>query len=261
MDPLLLVILALFVALILTIGLLLVYTGIFRGVDVNTGRPPIANVRVAYKFAQGPYSECGPMFSEVASLAPDLRCIGVYFDDPQKVESHNQRYIVGSILSEGTNEVEKEVETLFVEKGFKLTDFPAVDHAVISSFPFIWTLSSYIATAKVWPRLGEYIEERKLCAHPAIEVYSEDEIQYMLPLSKQEDFYVEEARKAKEEIAKSLQESDGTDNESALPEDSTMISEGSDASDASSGSESSFEELSLKEGEMEEEPNAAANET
>lgn len=80
----------------------------------------------------------------------------------------------------------------------------------------------------------------------------------MLPLSKQEDFYVEEAKKAKEEIAKSLQESDGKENESALPDDSTMTS--SEGSDASSGSESSFEELSLKEGEMEEEPNASANE-
>ncbi|XP_030839284.1 testis-expressed protein 264 [Strongylocentrotus purpuratus] len=258
MDPLLLGIIALVIALILTIALLVVHTGIFRQVDVNTGRPPIANVRVAYKFARGPYSECGPMFSEVASLAPDLRCIGVYFDDPQKVESYNQRYIVGTILSEGTSEVDKEVEARLVEHEFKLTNFPAVDHAVICSFPFIWTLSSYIATAKVWPQLGEYIEERKLCAHPAIEVYTGDEIQYMLPLSKQEDFYVEEAKKAKEEIAKSLQESDGKENESALPDDSTMTS--SDGSDASSGSESSFEELSLKEGEMEEEPNASANE-
>lgn len=80
------------------------------------------------------------------------------FPNFPQVDPYNQRYIVGTILSEGTSEVDKEVEARLVEHEFKLTNFPAVDHAVICSFPFIWTLSSYIATAKVWPQLGEYIE-------------------------------------------------------------------------------------------------------
>ena len=72
----------------------------------------------------------------------------------------------------------------------------------------------------------------------------------MLPLSKQEEFYVEDAKKAKLEKSASLDETregdiDGND---ATNQDTTMSS---CSSDVSSGSDSSFEELSLKEGECE----------
>lgn len=257
MDSLVLGIIALVVALILTLCLLLVYTGIFQEIDVNTGKPPIGSVRVAYKFGTGPYGDCGYLFTDVVSIVPDLRTIGVYYDDPKKVEPNNQRYIVGAILSEGTSETDKEKEARLLEKDFKLASFPAVDHAVIASFPYIWMLSTHIATFRVWPRLGEYIQERSLCAHPAIEICSGDEIQYMLPLCKQEDFYVEEAIKAKQEEKSSsadLLEGNVTEGNEPVLDDTTVSSEASRSSNGgnSSGSESSFEELSLQEGESEE---------
>ena len=87
MDPLVLGIVGLFIALTVTVGLLVVYTGVFDGVDVNTGKPPMANVRLAYKFAKGPYAECGYLFTEALSLAPNHRTIGVYYDDPKQVRS------------------------------------------------------------------------------------------------------------------------------------------------------------------------------
>ncbi|XP_071486196.1 testis-expressed protein 264-like [Diadema antillarum] len=250
MDPLVLGIIGLLVALILTVALLVVYTGLFEKVEVKSGKPHIGNVRVAYKYAKGPYSECGAVFTEIVCLAPNVRTIGIYYDDPRKVASAELRYIVGAILAEGDSEVDKESEVKLLAKNYKVASFPAVDHAVTTSFPYIWALSIYIATSKVWPKLGEYIEERKLCAHPAIEIYSGDEIQYMLPLSKQEDFYVEEAKKAKDETsspADQTHEGDITVNEESMSQDTTVSSSGSEGS---SGSESSFEELSMQ-GELE----------
>ena len=85
MDPLLLGIIGLAVALLLTLAILVFYTGLFDGVEVKTGRPPVASIRVAYKFATGPYKDCSYLFTEVISIVPKLRSIGVYYDDPKKV--------------------------------------------------------------------------------------------------------------------------------------------------------------------------------
>lgn len=71
--------------LLITVFLLLVYSGLFRTVEVGAGRPPIADVVVAYKFLRGPYKESGPQFTELAKLAPDNKCLGIFYDDPSTV--------------------------------------------------------------------------------------------------------------------------------------------------------------------------------
>ena len=63
----------------------LVYSGLFQRVDVGAGRPPIGKVVIAYKFARGPYKDVGPLFSKVSKIAPNNKCLGIYYDDPQKV--------------------------------------------------------------------------------------------------------------------------------------------------------------------------------
>lgn len=73
--------------LIATLVALLVYSGVFETVDVRAGKPPIGAVVVAYKFARGPYKEVGPLFFEVAKIAPDNKALGIFYDDPQKVSS------------------------------------------------------------------------------------------------------------------------------------------------------------------------------
>uniref|UniRef100_A0A3Q3PYY2 Testis expressed 264, ER-phagy receptor n=1 Tax=Monopterus albus TaxID=43700 RepID=A0A3Q3PYY2_MONAL len=44
-------------------------------------------------------------------------------------------------------------------------------------------------------------KERKLCAHPFLEIYREGQIQFMAPLARQGDFYVPEVRQAERRLS------------------------------------------------------------
>lgn len=52
-------------------------------------RPDIGEIQIAYKFAQGPYKDSGMLFTEVHTLLPLYRTIGVYYDDPNTVSFHS----------------------------------------------------------------------------------------------------------------------------------------------------------------------------
>lgn len=83
-----LIILGLLALLIVTLLVLLVYSGLFASVDVKTGPPPMNKVVIAYKDGKGPYSNTGSFFSEAVSIAPDKKSIGIYYDNPEVV-SHS----------------------------------------------------------------------------------------------------------------------------------------------------------------------------
>uniref|UniRef100_A0A3Q2FBX4 Testis expressed 264, ER-phagy receptor a n=1 Tax=Cyprinodon variegatus TaxID=28743 RepID=A0A3Q2FBX4_CYPVA len=74
----------LLLCLLLTVGGLLVYSGLLSDVVVKTGAPPIRNVTVAYKFRVGAYKDCGAFFTECSSICPKLNSIGIYYDDLKK---------------------------------------------------------------------------------------------------------------------------------------------------------------------------------
>jgi len=78
-------IVAVLVLLLLTVLGVAVYSGLLHNIQVDVGKPPISNVTIAYKFDRGPYSNCGYLFTESYSLAPNLRSIGIYYDDPYEV--------------------------------------------------------------------------------------------------------------------------------------------------------------------------------
>uniref|UniRef100_A0A8C4R3J3 Testis expressed 264, ER-phagy receptor a n=1 Tax=Eptatretus burgeri TaxID=7764 RepID=A0A8C4R3J3_EPTBU len=107
------------------------------------------------------------------------------------VPSEQTRYAVGSILSEGEPPAQDLVK-IYEKSGFKIFSFPGVTHAVTTTFPFRTFLSIYLAIWRVFPAIKTYTEERKLCAHPCIEVYTADTIHYFLPLARQSHFYVPE---------------------------------------------------------------------
>ncbi|XP_064605365.1 testis-expressed protein 264 homolog isoform X2 [Liolophura sinensis] len=194
MEPVHLVyvgILLLMVCLALTVLLLVVYSGLFHSIVIGAGKPPIEDVLVAYKFARGPYKDCGQLFTETLALAPDHRTIGIYYDDPKEV---SPRYIVGSILAEGKSDADEALKSKLIKEGYSFRNFPSVTNAVKSSFPHKCTLSIFIAVARVYPKLCAYITDNKLCAHPFIEIYDGETIQFMAPLSRQEEFYVPETK-------------------------------------------------------------------
>lgn len=76
------------VLILTTVIVYVIYSGLFHSIEIRTGKPPIGALRVAYKFAVGPYKNCGPLFTEVTAAAPGLKCFGVYYDDPSKVKNN-----------------------------------------------------------------------------------------------------------------------------------------------------------------------------
>jgi len=78
-------IVATLVLILLTLLGAAVYSGLLHHIQIGVSKPPISNVTVAYKFDRGPYNNSGYLFCEALSLAPKLRCIGVYYDDPYEV--------------------------------------------------------------------------------------------------------------------------------------------------------------------------------
>ncbi|KAK2915148.1 hypothetical protein Q8A73_005742 [Channa argus] len=102
------------------------------------------------------------------------------------------RFAVGSILSEGENKPDAELLKRYETSGFNVFSFPEITHVVTTSFPNKTFISILLRLRKVYPQLHHYIKERRLCAHPFLEIYREGEIQFMAPLARQGDFYVPE---------------------------------------------------------------------
>lgn len=202
---LLLAVFAIFVLLAVTALALAVYSGLLHDIKVGTGKPPVGKFTVAYKFARGPYKDCGSLFTEACSLAPTLRCFGVYYDDPHEVPAEKLRYAVGSILSTGDDLPDPDLVRTFEKYSFKMFVFPAAVNAVSTSFPHTTTFSITIAVSRVYSAMFHYIQEKHLKVGPFLEIYHDSVIDYMAPLDHLRDFYVPEALAAEEQ---SLQPAD-----------------------------------------------------
>ncbi|XP_037108019.1 testis-expressed protein 264 isoform X1 [Syngnathus acus] len=198
---------SLFVILLLLAGYFL-YSGLLSDIIIFTGSPPIKRVTFVYKFMEGSYKKCAKQFQEANSIGPKLSCIGIFYDDPQKVPGPQCRCAIGSIVSEGENKADKELLKRYETCGFKVFSFPEVTHVVTTSFPHRTIFSILLGVKRVYPRLESYIKDRKLCAHPFLEIYSEDLIHFMAPLARQGDFYVPEARLAERRLSSEQEESD-----------------------------------------------------
>ncbi|KAM6169368.1 testis-expressed protein 264 [Rhynchocyon petersi] len=185
---------ALTLLLLLTLLAFIGYSGLLAEVTVSAGSPPIGNITMAYKFHKGSYGKTGHLFNESCSVSPKLRSVAVYYDNPRMVPPEKCRCAVGSILSEGEESPSPELIHLYQKFGFKVFSFPAPSHVVTATFPYTTPLSIWLATRRVHPALDAYIKERKLCAHPWLEIYQQDQIHFMCPLARQGDFYVPEVK-------------------------------------------------------------------
>nr|CAB3266910.1 testis-expressed sequence 264 protein-like [Phallusia mammillata] len=222
-------VLILFLCLIATIAFLLSYLGLTGSVEVSVGKPVVKNLWIAYKPHKGPYNKCGHHFTEAVSILPGKTCIGVFYDDIDKTKSDDLRYVVGVILAEGKANPPLDLVTLMKNNQFQVIEFPEIDFAVKSQFPNHLDLCAWIGSWKVYPGIKHYIQSRKLSAYPLMEIYKENVIHYMAPLSKQNDFFVSEFK-----FSKSPSSTDG---------DSTQ----NDTTDEDTLSTSSFEELNAPE--------------
>jgi len=84
----------LLLAFFISIAYLFVYSGLFSPIEIRTQKPQFGSLHVAYKFARGAYKNAGHLFTEAHSLIPELKTIGVYYDDPQQVLKNIKRKCV-----------------------------------------------------------------------------------------------------------------------------------------------------------------------
>ncbi|XP_071485902.1 testis-expressed protein 264-like [Diadema antillarum] len=177
---------------------LLAYSGLFVHIKVMMYRKPVGRLRVAYLYATGPYKDCGPLFGRVSRHAPHHRTLGIYYDDTETTAASKLRYLVAAVLSED-DALESDdglVEERLVKDGFRITEFPAIQRAVGTEFPFPWFISIFIAIFRVYPKLHRVIKKEGLHVGPCLELYESAKIRFILPLTDHDAFFVPEFHRA-----------------------------------------------------------------
>lgn len=178
----------LFVMVVAYVVYLLWRAGLFYKLVVKTGKPPIGNVDIAYKFVRGPYSKCIPILREIKAIYPTLKCLRISYDDPEMVLEVNLRYAIGVILPEDGRKKKKKIEKL----GFKRFALPGINAAVTTKFPFRYTSFDWLTVRRLDGRISKYLKENKLRLGPVLEISDGEMIFFMGPLEKHEEFYVPE---------------------------------------------------------------------
>ena len=246
--------LGLLFCLLLTIFLYFAFSGLFTPITVSTLEPDTGPITLAYKTLVGPYKEAGELYTESYCLLPHRRQLGIYYDDPEGTPPAELRCAVGPVLAQGGEAPVKEEMEKMRENGFRIVHLPDPSYVVTATFPFATTFSIYLAIYRVYPKLRDYIAERRLCAYPALELYSDSSIVFMLPLSRQDEFFVAEFQEDEVSIAttdrgESILEKTTDCNE--RERESTAFSTGSDESHQDSGEMEELEEILEKGEEME----------
>jgi len=102
----------------------------------------------------------------------------MFFDNPQKTESKNLRFIAGHILSD------KDADKLdVVSKQYLVKIFPR-QKCLVGIFPYRSPLSILFGLMKVYPELELLREEKGYANHPIMEIYDKQEKQtvYLQPI-------------------------------------------------------------------------------
>ncbi|XP_055937290.1 testis-expressed protein 264 homolog [Argiope bruennichi] len=166
----------------------LFYHGVFHKVEVKVTKPPFTkDVFVVYKFTQN-YAASRYLLTEAQNLAPQLDSFSIYHED-----FYTRKQVGSSVGVMISDKMEENLYKKLIHAGFKVAVFPNIDYAVVSSFPLKNQYSLAVAVYRIYPRLKQYIKANRLCAHPIMELYTKDTVYFIAPLSKQFDFYAEEA--------------------------------------------------------------------
>jgi hypothetical protein len=134
----------------------------------------------------GSYSKVGPVMEKVDAWLRSINInstkgIGLYYDDPSKVEASKLRSDVGDILEDIDNNDLNKISEKYDIKNIQKTK------AVVTEFPIRSMLSYMIAPTKVYPVLNKYWQEKgyeKTENGYIIEIYDVQNktIQFIMPI-------------------------------------------------------------------------------
>ena len=162
------------IVIVLAIGVLagvLSYYGLFSSIQV--AERDVGPYLLVYTKHIGDYNEVAPVMDKVYSDLKDhydietTKGFGLYYDNPQEVTKEKLRSIVGCIV-----EGKSMTDLRDVREKYGVIEYP-LSKSVVADFPHKGYLSIVIGVMKVYPKLNEYIQERKYDQNPIMELYDQ----------------------------------------------------------------------------------------
>ncbi|CAF4217471.1 unnamed protein product [Rotaria magnacalcarata] len=182
-------VIAVIVLISLVVLWLLKTLGVFKTISIQITQPPFKQLTIVYKFQRGSYSKAGDIFNDIAKYSSSLDKLGIYYDHPKVVPVEKRRFAVGAIVDEIKD---RELVEQMDKNNYKIFKLPEFDRSVYTTFSFKNILSIFIAVMKVPYRLGDYIQAKKIEAHPFLEIYKRPLIHFVVPLSDLDAYNVPE---------------------------------------------------------------------
>ncbi len=175
--------------LIIFLATYLIYHGIFVSVKITEdNRGPY--VLVCEKYV-GDYKNTGEIMDRIyeslrskEKISP-RRGFGLYFDNPETVEKEKLRSIVGCVLD--SEDLDRKEE---LAQKYRVEEIPS-SWCVTTAFPYRTPLSIIIGVFKVYPKLGDYLDEKKYADVPIMEIYDayNTRIDYIVPVNIEKKFF------------------------------------------------------------------------
>jgi DNA gyrase inhibitor GyrI len=176
------------VVTVIGIGLILDGYGLFA--DIQISRQQMGPYVLVYEARTGDYKAAGSVMGKVRMEMTEkfnLECprtFGLYYDNPETVETVKLRSIAGCIIERDGSGKSPGVSEL-KEKGvsFGVAELAQTD-SIATDFPFKGTLSIVFGVMRVYPKLKEYIQSNRIAPKPIMELYdlTNEKITYMVPL-------------------------------------------------------------------------------
>ncbi|TAL29410.1 MAG: hypothetical protein EPN93_21595 [Spirochaetes bacterium] len=174
------VVIAATAVLLVSVGTL-AYLGFFGGVEVN--ERVMGPYQLVFREHRGDYGGTALIQDEICGSLLDsekitaTRSFGLYYDDPRDVKKENLRSIAGCILDEADYPKIPELR-----KRYQIREYPRA-HCLVAEFPYKGVLSVFVGVIRVYPRLDEFIKEKRLRKGPVMEIFDipGKKITYLVP--------------------------------------------------------------------------------
>ncbi|XP_069692700.1 testis-expressed protein 264 homolog [Periplaneta americana] len=185
------------ITLVLTVITVLWWLGFFESIELKVGPSPFGKLVVVYKFnGVVPDNAVKQLMRYGYGITPETprKSILISYYEKRNVSAYPRpkAFASGFILSEEGVLPNFDMVLMFLDMGCCVTTFPRVSHAVYTTYSYLDPFTKPMIHQQVFKKLINYIEHRRLCGHPAIEIcnrkYRESTI--LVPLARQDDFYV-----------------------------------------------------------------------
>jgi hypothetical protein len=146
------------------------YLGLFS--ELKTYEAVMGPYTIAYESFTGPYAQTGPVFDRVykavkAAGIETTRGLGLYYDDPSKVEAAKLRSELGVII-----EAKDLAKFKVISQKFKVKVIPKKP-SIVAEFPIRNMLSYMIGPMKGYPALVKYAGQKGCKLGQPYELYDE----------------------------------------------------------------------------------------